>query len=261
MSAADAVKAPWWQSFFDADYIRVWGEFKAEGRTASEVQALWDLLQLRPGSRLLDAPCGYGRVSRPLAQRGAVVLGVDYSAHMLAHAEQDRGHIPVSQLRYLQHDLRFPLPEAGFDAACNLFTSLGYGTEEDDLAILRTLCGGVRPGGLVFIDTSHRDTVVSMLARGIRPSNRLSDGTLVVEEMEFDPVSGRSHNTWYWSGPAGAGEKAASLRIYTITELVKLVEAAGLRFCALHPGCSAEPYKAAGPDMGGRAGILARREN
>lgn len=251
--------AEWWRDFFDADYVRLWGASLSSGSPAAQIDALWGLLGLAPGRRVLDAPCGYGRLSKPLARRGAVVLGVDQSAALLEHAERDRGDVPAERLRYLRHDLRERIDEGGFDVALNVFTSLGYGTEDDDLAILTTLAAAVKPGGLVFVETNHRDALAVFLARGIAPSERLPDGTLVVEEPRFDPIAGRLHTVWYWSGPGGHGRKPASLRVYAATELVRLVERAGLRFRSAHAGCSREPFRADAQGVGGRLGLLAER--
>jgi SAM-dependent methyltransferase len=253
----------WWETFFDSDYIRLWGQFVTPDSTPAEVAGLWELLNLREGSRILDAPCGYGRLSLPLAEHGAIVLGVDQSSDLLAHAEKHRGEIPRERLHYLHHDLRQPLPQtgalSGFDTAINIFSSLGYGREEDDGAILKNLASAVRPGGLVFIETVHRDAAVARLSRNARPANRLPDGTIVIEEPELDPITGRISTCWFWSGPRGHGEKRAAIRIYSATELVRLLEGAGLQFLSAHQGCSPEPFHAAGPDMGGRLGLLAQR--
>jgi|HubBroStandDraft_1064217.scaffolds.fasta_scaffold156963_2 SAM-dependent methyltransferase len=252
--------AEWWQSFFDADYLRLWEGAEVAGKTDREADGLFGLLKLHEGSAVLDAPCGYGRISRALAQRGAAVVGIDFSADLIAEAERRRGELPAERLRYQRADLRDPLQESGFDAALNIFSSLGYGTESDDLAILSNLRAAVRPGGAVFVETSHRDGFVMAMARSQKPANRLPDGTILLEEPRLDALSGRVESTWYWSGPAGHGQKSASLRIYTATELVRLLSAAGLKVCSLHAGCSAEPYVAAGPAMSWRLGILAVRE-
>ncbi|MGI5860645.1 MAG: class I SAM-dependent methyltransferase [Myxococcales bacterium] len=250
----------WWESFFDESYLRLWGTFTPEQRSEQEAEALWSILGLREGSRLLDAPCGYGRLSVPLARRGALVLGVDQSAVLLAEAERRRGDLPPSALRLLRHDLRAPLTEDGFDAVINILSSLGYGSENDDRAILSTLARAIRPGGRVFIDTMHRDAIAAMLSRGSKPAHRFPDGTLMIEEPRLDAVAGRIDTVWHWAGPGGSGSKPASLRIYTVTELVRMLESVGLRFQAAFKGCSPEPFRAEGFDMGGRIGLLAQKE-
>jgi SAM-dependent methyltransferase len=255
----EADMSDWWKTFFDADYIRLWGAGEIVGAIRQHADAVWELLGLREGSRLLDAPCGYGRVSEPMARRGAIVVGVDLSTEQLAQAERDRGDLPVERLRYVRHDLREPLAEGGFDAAMNLFTSMGYGSEEDDLAILRTLRAALRPGGRLVVETMHRDVAVALFSRGLRPAQRLPDGTLVVEEPVFDPIAGRVNTAWFWSGPQGSGKKEASLRVYTITELIGLMEGAGLRFLSAHGGSTTEAFQAEGPEMGGRVMLVAER--
>jgi hypothetical protein len=93
----------------------------------------------------------------------------------------------------------------------------------------------------------------------VAPSQRLPDGTLVVEDPRFDALRGRMETCWYWSGPAGQGSKPASFSIYAATELVRLLERAGLRLRSAHRGRSAETFRAAGPDLDGRLGLLAER--
>ncbi len=128
-------------------------------------------------------------------------------------------------------------------AALNIFTSLGYGDEEDDLRILRDLSQAVRPGGMVFVETHHRDALMQRLPRLPAAGQRLPDGTLLLEEPKFDPVSGRVNTNWYWSGPAGSGQKSGSLRLYTATELIGLMEAADLRIESVFSGCSLQPFE------------------
>jgi hypothetical protein len=112
---------------------------------------------------------------------------------------------------------------------------------------------------LVLVETSHRDFLAVFLSRGSKPARRLPDGTLAVEEPNFDPITGRIKTKWFWWGPNGSGEKTAEFRVYSATELVNLLERAGLRYLSAHRGCSTDPFTGAGPDMGGRLAVLTER--
>jgi SAM-dependent methyltransferase len=251
----------WWESFFDQDYLSIVGRMLTEEQSAEEAADIWSMLDLAPGCRILDAPCGWGRLSRPLALFGATVLGVDQSETLLAAAESQREDVPSGRLRYIRHDLRNPIPETGFDVACNIFTSFGYGTEEDDVVLFRSLRAAVRRGGRVLVETNHRDLVCAQLARRCKHSMRMEDGTIFLDEPTFDPIAGVVTLNWYWSGPNGSGEKHARWRCYTPTGIVGLLQRAGLRVIGTYAGLSKEPYRAEGPDVGGRMGIIALRED
>jgi 2-polyprenyl-3-methyl-5-hydroxy-6-metoxy-1,4-benzoquinol methylase len=252
----------WWETFFDREYLRIFQQTFTDEVNVKQAAELWSMLELQPGCRLLDAPCGWGRLSRSLASLGANVLGVDQSETLLAAAESQRGELSPERLRYLAHDFREPLAETGFDVACNIFTSFGYGTEEEDMAIFRTLRGAVRPGGRVIIETNHRDMMCAFVARsGSTAARRLPDGTLFLDEPEFDAISGVVRLNWYWSGPMGSGEKHAEWRCYTPTQIIALLERAGLRFAGAYKGLSKTPYRAEGPEAGGRLAVVAVRED
>jgi SAM-dependent methyltransferase len=249
----------WWDDFFDADYLRLWEGAEAAGKAELQAQGLRTLLGIGPGTRVLDAPCGYGRIARELAAAGAEVLGVDMSATLLAEAERRRGSVSTDRLRYRRHDLRDPLAETAFDVAINVFSSLGYGTEQDDAAILSTLCRALRPGGLLFVETMHRDQVAANLVRAKPAGRRLPDGTLMLEEPRLDPVSGRVETNWYWSGRQGSGQKSSSIRIYNATELIRLIEGVGFMLRSTHRGCFPDPFVGDDGTMSPRLGVLAVR--
>ena len=252
--------AAWWTTFYDEDYLRLWGESFDDPRNRAEADALWQVLDLAPGRRLLDAPCGYGRLSRLMAERGAAVVGIDQSAVLLAAAERGRGELPADRLHYVRHDLREPIAEGGFDAAMNVYSSIGHGSEDDDRAVFSTLAAALRPGGRLVVEAMHRDPVVARWARGASVvGRRQADGTLFVETPTWDPVRGRVETSWHWRGPAGAGTKSASLRVYAIPELIAMLAGVGLGLVGAYRGRTAEPYDGAGPDGGGRVAIVVEK--
>jgi len=54
--------------------------------TAQTADALLEAAGAGPGTRLLDVACGPGFIAGAAAQRGAAVVGLDFSAAMIAQA-------------------------------------------------------------------------------------------------------------------------------------------------------------------------------
>jgi cyclopropane fatty-acyl-phospholipid synthase-like methyltransferase len=76
----------WVHRFFDAAYI---GQLRAQwsgADTRNQVAFVAKALGLRPGARVLDVSCGFGRHARLLARRGMLVVGVDLSPAMITEA-------------------------------------------------------------------------------------------------------------------------------------------------------------------------------
>ncbi len=98
---------------------------------------------LAPGSRVLDAGCGTGRVAVELHRRGHRVVGVDSDASMLDVARSHPG--PDWRLADLL-ELEDPEPFDLVLLAGNVVVYLAPGTEQPVLTRLATL---LRPGGLM----------------------------------------------------------------------------------------------------------------
>ena len=79
---------------------------------------LLDVIDARPGMRLLDAACGEGYGSALLARQAASVVGADISPEAVAHARAAYGAIP--NLSFVQAPCtKLPLP----DGSADLFVS------------------------------------------------------------------------------------------------------------------------------------------
>ena len=109
-----------------------------------------------PGSRILDAGCGTGRVAIRLAALGYDCVGVDVDDAMLAEAR-----LAAPALTWVSCDLaRLPVAELGhFDlvvAAGNVLPLLDRGTEA---GVVSDLAGLLRPGGVLVagfgLDAAH----------------------------------------------------------------------------------------------------------
>ena len=141
----------------------------------------------------------------------------------------------------------------------NVFSSLGYGTEEDDRSVLQTLHRALRPGGRLLVETIHRDSFAALVSRDEPVTFRLDDGTVAHHLLRFDAVSGRAEITYRWDGPLGRGEKLSSVRIYSVTELLRLLSSAGFGDLRVLQSGTGAPFEARGVSMGGRVAVIGLR--
>ncbi|MET8306633.1 MULTISPECIES: class I SAM-dependent methyltransferase [unclassified Micromonospora] len=131
-------------------YIDRFRKLAAEGADLAGEARLVDTL-VPPGSRILDAGCGTGRVGAALAQRGHTVVGVDADPALVVAARTDHPG-PL----WLVADLaELDLPAAGeaepFDAAVlagNVLAFVAPGTEPE---VLRRLAAHLRPDGVLAV--------------------------------------------------------------------------------------------------------------
>ncbi|MCP3998878.1 MAG: class I SAM-dependent methyltransferase [bacterium] len=212
----------WWSHFFDAEYMRLWGPV-LEGRDgAHEARAAIALAGVQPPGRVLDVPCGFGRVAQPLAELGFSVVGVDLSSDMLMEARHRCRGLDVD---LIEGDMRQLAVEGSFDAALCLFSSIGYsGNTDDDLRFFSAVQSHLKDGAALVIDSQHRDR------RAAHPISRdwfEVDGTPVVTEGFMDWVTGIGGETVRWQSDGEWHERRFEVYHYTATELDRLLQEAG----------------------------------
>jgi SAM-dependent methyltransferase len=136
-------------------------------RGEEQARLLSDFLKQRGLKRckILDIPCGIGRVSMPLAKLGYSVVGVDLSPYFVALTKKKARQFSVARRASFSigrmRDVGSMFPVGTFDVAINIFTSIGYGSDEDDLAFFRGLRRVVRKGGLFVIGALRTGTTSS----------------------------------------------------------------------------------------------------
>lgn len=219
---------PWWSTYFDDVFLRIYRPLKDDAGTAAEVDGLCELLGLEEGARILDVGCGWGRHSLELARLGFQVTGLDLSARLLEEAA-NAARAEGLEIEWVQGDMRKMAFDARFDAAISMFSSLGYfDSEEDDLAALRGMREAVVPGGRLLLETMHRDAIAREYVE--RDWWDTPEGDEVRVDRTFDAIAGVSHETLHWRDAAGnTGEKPHSIRIRSATEWHDLLQRAEWR--------------------------------
>ncbi len=231
---------PWYKTFFGTDYLRIYSPFLPPERTAREVAGTIKLLNLPPDSSLLDLCCGTGRHALPLAQQGYRVTGLDQNENFLqqAQAEAEAKGIKV---RWVQSDMRLIPFENEFDAVINIFTSFGYLEDEDeDLRVLQQIQHALKPGGHFLLETIYQPRVM----RNYSPHGiiRYNDGLIVLEERHLDLLGSRNEIGITMLFPEGQrAEHRQSIRVYTLTELVRMLAAVGIQMQAYYGDLDGSP--------------------
>ena len=229
----------WFESFFSGLAVEFWQAVIPEEATAQDVAFLWKQLGLSAGKRVLDVPCGAGRLTLPLAALGCALTGVDISAQFLEAARSaavERG----LTADWRQADMIALDWNGEFDAAFCFGNSFGYLDDAGNAAFLAAIGNALEPGGRFAID--YGQTAESIFPRLEARQEADMAGFHFAEETRYDMLSGRIENRFTFSRGGRTETKLASQRVYTVNEIVRLLAGAGLEATACFGSPDEEPF-------------------
>src|ERR1700679_3986815 len=131
---------------FGDDYLYFYEESIDDAHSDADTAEILGLLDLPAGARILDAPCGHGRIARRLAAAGMEVTGVDLTPAYLEQARADP-HVRPDSVTYLEGDIRALPVDGPFDAVVCWLNSFGYYDDADCHKVLREFPRVLRGGG------------------------------------------------------------------------------------------------------------------
>lgn len=133
-------------------WLRIIRETLDRYRTELTDAAVLSALGPVTGQTVLDAGCGEGYLSRELANRGAIVTGLDASSSLLAAARDERDRLGLNIDHYVASLGAIPERDSTFDAiVCNHVLN----DVENPPAILTELGRVTKPGGRLALLMLH----------------------------------------------------------------------------------------------------------
>ena len=115
--------------------------------------------------------------------------------------------------------------------------------------MLQAVSTALKDGGKLLLDTLNREWVLSNYVQNDWHTD--DDGNTVLEHREFDLVTGRNRVTFSIVTADGTRRDSPghNVRLYTLTELVRLLDIAGLQLSATYGDYAGAPYAINTPRM------------
>jgi SAM-dependent methyltransferase len=234
-----------------------WMESMKAG-TPVEIDGLCRIFEkfgIRKEARVLDLASGIGRISIGLAKTGFEVVGIDISPFYLEYAEKwAKNEMVADRVRFYRFDMRDATRqlrkkrEETFDVIINVWTSMGYYGEKEDVRMLRSLRGVTSPGAILVIDTVNRDYLVRNFQE--KAISEL-DGIEWHDSRKLNFENSHMENNWRFYRKTRESlrlllEVPVSHRVYSLHELNRIITSAGWKY--LESYGSTEHMTAVTPD-------------
>jgi SAM-dependent methyltransferase len=237
------MQSNWQTSFFQGVALDAWRHVTTPEMTRTDADFLERTLGANCRSRILDVPCGNGRHSVELANRGYAMTGVDQSEEFLIEARR----AAPEAIRWVQDDMRSLPWISEFDGAFCWGNSFGYLAPEEAHRFLERVARCLKQGARFIVDTG-------MVAESLLPSFtrnrwfRLGD-ILMLSENRYDPIESRLDIDYTFVHSGQIDTRPTSSYLFTVGELCRMHKNAGLVPMELFSSINSEPYQIGSPRL------------
>jgi SAM-dependent methyltransferase len=241
-----SVRVPdeWFVGFHQGLAARFW-RAAAAAMAEDDTQVVRRLLPAPP-AKVLDVPCGDGRITTRLAAAGYEAIGVDIIA---AEVEQARRNAAGTTARFEVGDLR-ALPDVGrVDALVSWGNAFGYLVPEETARSLASMRAALRPGGRLVLESLT--IAESFLVAGFKPNTEWEYGGIRLSATNHYRVSeSRLESDFTFEDAEGHVEHTrAAHHVHTSGEVVRLLRQAGFGEIELLGSDGVEPYALGSPRL------------
>jgi len=230
----------WWENFFHGIALDFWRAAISDQQTHAEADFVNNQLRLPVGAKILDVPCGNGRLAIELGAFGFEMTGVDIADEFLAEARRNSDARGVS-IDWRNTEMR-ALPWTNeFDGAFCFGNSFGYLEDEENADFLKALARTLKPGARFILDAP---AIAECLLPGFVEHRTIELGEVTATiETRYDHEQSRIFPSFTFVRNGIEDKRSSSQRIYTYKELAELLKAAGLEPLAAYGSLDEQPFK------------------
>ena len=238
-------RSGWWDDFFSGlclEYVR---QARDEVQTRAELAFIRQAMGLPTRARVLDVPCGAGRLALEMAAWGYDVTAVDRSEELIEAALRQAGERGLV-VDWQQGDMRRLSDDGSYDGAVCFWNSFGYFDDSGNLGFLQAVSKSLKPGGRLALDTPLLETLLVDVVQEPRVWELAGD-LLALEERAYHHETGRLESTWTFVRDGERETRDMSLRLYTYRELTALLEQAGFGDIQAYGDLDLTPFELGAP--------------
>ena len=199
---------------------------------------------------MLDLACGAGRQTLEMARRGYRVFGLDTLDASVTEA-RSAGRSEKLNVHFMKGDIRQIRYRSEFDAVINLFASFGrFADERDDIKTLESVRKALKPGGKLLMDLVNKEWLMRHFDPKFWERQDNGRGAVVLDQLSFNFETGHLlDNRTIVRKDGHRSSSSVSFRVYTMTEIKRIVASAGLVYRQCWGGFDGSAYGMDSPRM------------
>jgi SAM-dependent methyltransferase len=218
--------------------LEFWRSALSPEFTQKQALEVRNTLNLMTGDRVVDVPCGNGRLTLELAAAGLRMTGLDLASEFIEEAKEAARKRNLS-LELVCRDMRDLPASGGFDAAYCVGNSFGYLDHEGNADFLKAVARTLRPKGRFLLEYP----LVAEIALARKPMRQWhkAGAVLMISEQSYDVTRSRLQTNYVFIQNGTEHTCQAAYQIYTCRETMSMMQDAGFTELRLLKDLSGSP--------------------
>lgn len=238
----------WFEDFFHGVTLDLWRKALPPEQTQREADFLVKMIKCGRDARVLDVPCGNGRLSFALAKRGFRVTGIDISEEFIEEARDlitGVSNPPADaggpDPEFILGDMRYLELDSIYDGAFCFGNSFGFMDYEGMDKFLRGVANALKPRSRFIVNTAM--AAESVLPDFEEQSCHEIDDIVVTIKERYAATESCIDSEYVFERDGKTESRKARHWIYTAAEIQRMLERTGFSVIDCYGSLKGEPFK------------------